>query len=542
MHPESRSTENHVLSRIDKRGARRPVVALALLFITVAVAAGDGLAEEGHPLSLDEAIVRALDRADDVVIERRFLDAAEAAVRGAGGAYDPVLTVETGFERASPPVNSAFSGAPPGEAAPTTEAAVAGALVRQLLPTGGELSLRASLSRSESDASFDLLSPAYDSRLGFELRQPLLRRRGVDSARLGLRVSAADRDRAAASLRRQVRDTVAAVEGAYWTLVAAVREVEVRGEAVALAAEQLLETEIRIDNGVAPETEVAQPRAELERRRGELLVARENVARAESALKLLILADGDDDLWLAPLEPQASAEVERKSVDAAAALGRALASRAELSAAGALVERRRAERRFAADGVRPDLDLVVSYDRYGLAGSRNRRAEPIPGLDGGPPAGLDGGWSDSAEQLFDGDFDDARVALVFELPLGNRGAVAEARVAESAEQRSLAELARVRKQVRAEVLDAVAAVDTADGRIEASRSARRAAEVQLTAERERFAVGLSTNFLVLTRQNDLSSARLAEIEALTDYRRARTELARATGSLLSERGIDIYER
>jgi outer membrane protein TolC len=95
--------------------------------------------------------------------------------------------------------------------------------------------------------------------------------------------------------------------------------------------------------------------------------------------------------------------------------------------------------------------------------------------------------------------------------------------------------------VRAEVLDAAAALETAGGRIEAARAARQAAEVQLMAERERFAVGLSTNFLVLTRQNDLAGARLSEIEALTDYRTARAELARATGSLLEERGIEVAE-
>ena len=86
----------------------------------------------------------------------------------------------------------------------------------------------------------------------------------------------------------------------------------------------------------------------------------------------------------------------------------------------------------------------------------------------------------------------------------------------------------VRKRIRAEVLDAASAVETAGQRIEAARSGREAAEVQLEAERDRYD-GLSTNFLILTRQNDLSRARLDEITALTDYRTARAELARATG-------------
>ena len=55
-------------------------------------------------------------------------------------------------------------------------------------------------------------------------------------------------------------------------------------------------------------------------------------------------------------------------------------------------------------------------------------------------------------------------------------------------------------------------------------------------------MGISTNFLVLTRQNDLTNARVTETSALTDYRKAATEFARATGVLLEERGISIAGR
>lgn len=523
--------------------AAAPCLALTLL-LALPAPAPRAAADEGAPrrLSLDEAVARALEKDEDVVVERRALDAAQAAVTGAGGAYDPLLSVETGYQRTSTPVNSAFSGAPAGEAAPTTKAATASASLRRLLPTGGEVEVHATQARVESDASFDLLSPVWDSRLGVELRQPLLRSRGIDAARLGLRVAAADRDRAAASLRRQVTETVAAVERAYWTLVAARREVEVQEESVGLAEEQLHETDVRIQGGAAPEAEIAQPRAELERRRGDLLAAREAVARAENVLKLLVLSDDDGDAWVEPLIPEQAPAVALEPVDAAAALEAALANRAELEAAAAVVERRRAERELADDEVRPGLDLVLSYDRYGLAGSRNPAAGSVTGFPTTVPAGLEGGWNDAVEQLADGDFDDARAALVFTLPLGNRAAKAAALVAESAEAQSAALLARARKAVRAEVLDAVAGLDTAEGRIEASRAAREAAEVQLAAEQDRFDVGLSTNFLVLTRQNELASARLAEIEALTDYRTARTELGRATGSLLRDRGIEVQDR
>ncbi len=513
------------------------VLAIGLLLAFVSSANGVAGAAE-HPLTLEEAIARALEKNESIAIERQSLTAAEAAVTGARGAYDPVLELQSGWRRATDPVNSAFSGAPAGQEAPTAEVAEAGATVRQLLRWGGTLSLRANASRGTTDGTFNLLSPAYGTQVGLELRQPLLRDREVDAARFTVRAATADRERASAGLEREVSETVAAVERAYWTLAATRSALEVREEAVRLAQEQLAETGVRIEHGAAPETEISQPRAEVERRRGELLAAREASARAENALKRLILGDADGDLWLQQLAPKAEAATAIATVDVAAAIERALASRPELEAAAAVIERRRAATIFARDEVRPALDAVVSYDRFGLSGSRNGAVSLPPGLPGSLPD-LEGSLGRSFELLGDGDFEDARVALVLGVPLGNRAARAAAISARSAEQQSEADLARLRKEIRAEVLDAAAALDTAGQRIEAARAGREAAEVQLASERERFAVGLSTNFLVLTRQNDLARARLDEISALTDYRRAQTELARATGSLLAERSITV---
>lgn len=487
-----------------------------------------------RPLTLDDAIRMALVKNETLLIERESVAAAHASLRGARGAYDPMLGLNGAWSRSTEPVNSAFSGAPAGRFAPEIESAGAGASIAQLLPTGGALSLRAQGSRTTTDGSFALLSPAYGTAMGVELRQPLLRDLAIDPARFTIRVARAGRHQADASLRRTVSETVAAVETAYWNLAAARQSIAVREDAVRLAEQQLAETRTRVQSGSAPGTELSQPRAELERRRGDLLADREALARAENGLKLLILGEGDDSLWRDALEPTDSAEVVPAPVDVAASLQRALAARAEVEVARAGLERRRAETALARNGVWPSLDAVVSYDRFGLAGSSN----PV-GPGGTLPADLDGELGQSFHVLGDGAFDATRVAVVLGLPVFNRSARAAASIARSAERQGEADLARVRKTIRAEVFVAAAALETTGQRIEAARAGREAAEVQLAAERDRYATGLSTNFLVLTRQNDLSRARLDEISARTDYRNARTELARATGSLIEDRGIDV---
>ena len=519
------------------RGLREGTGQFSLLALVSVLVSGSSVTAES--LSVDQAISLALRNSETIVIQREGLASAGEAVIGTKGVYDPLLEIDAGWRRVTEPVNSAFSGAPDGEPAPTDETAEAGVGVSQYLPTGGTVFLNASASRATTDGIFTFLTPAYWTQLGVEYRQPLLRDRSIDAARVAMQVAGSDRSGAAASLRTVVNLTIAGVELAYWSLVEALGEVEVLDESVRLAEEQLEETMARVETGMAPETEIAQPRAEIERRRGERLAAIESVSRAENLLKVLILNDQDGSLWLERIEPSDDPSSGIIPVDAEAAMNRGLDTRPEVAEAAALVERRRAESAFARDGVRPTLDAVLSYDRFGLAGSENPDAVPALGLTGIPPEEGDLGTSFST--LRDGDFDDARVALVFGIPLGNRAAQASAASAVNAERQAEAELARVRKRIRAEVLNAVAALETAGQRIEAARAARVAAEVQLESEQDRYGVGLSTNFLVLTRQNDLSRARLDEIGALTDYRTAQADLGRATGSLAEDRGVVIEE-
>jgi len=167
---------------------------------------------------------------------------------------------------------------------------------------------------------------------------------------------------------------------------------------------------------------------------------------------------------------------------------------------------------------------------------------PAPGSPLVDLGGIEGGLGRSIGTLSDGGFSNGHLGLVFEVPIGNRTARAAAAVAASTQRQAETQLAQLRNAVRAEVLDAAAALQTAEQRISASRAAREAAEVQLSAERDRFGAGLSTNFLVLTRQNELAQARLEEIASVHDYRSARTEVARATGSLLEERRIAVEEK
>jgi outer membrane protein len=120
-----------------------------------------------------------------------------------------------------------------------------------------------------------------------------------------------------------VLETVADVEKAYWGLVAARRDLDVRRDSLALAEQQRSDTQVRIEARTVAPSDLAQPTAEVERRRGDVFAAQEVVARAERALKLLMLSDLQDPFWAAELIPADAPDTTPAAFDVARALAAA---------------------------------------------------------------------------------------------------------------------------------------------------------------------------------------------------------------------------
>ena len=245
-------------------------------------------------------------RNQDVVVQRDNVALADAAAGRTLGAYDLLLRLDGRGRVRTDPFNSILSGAPIGALAPRTTSILGAATVSRLFASGATFQAAAGLSRDTSNSRLALLSPSALTSISVDFRQPLLQGRHVDPARRAIRLAAVDRTRSGASLARTINETVFAVERAYWSLLAASRDVEVRRRSVALAERQRDDTKARIESGTAPESDIAAPTAEIERRRGDLLAAEESAQRAEHALKSLMLDAIDDPLWSQPRRPRRS--------------------------------------------------------------------------------------------------------------------------------------------------------------------------------------------------------------------------------------------
>lgn len=175
------------------------------------------------------------------------------------------------------------------------------------------------------------------------------------------------------------------------------------------------------------------------------------------------------------------------------------------------------------------LDLVVQQQRAGL----------------GPNVSLnaDAGVTES----FDNDdyINDAAISLNFNQPIYAGGRLA-ANVRRAMAQRdaSRANLLNVQKDITQGVTDAYVRFDTATASLRASVERVRASQVAFDGIREEATLGARTTLDVLTAQQDLLDAQLAEVASRTERSLAAYQLLQAQGLLTADRlglAVQIYD-
>src|SRR5262249_539434 len=184
--------------------------------------------------------------------------------------------------------------------------------------------------------------------------------------------------------------------------------------------------------------------------------------------------------------------------------------------------------------------LVAEYGVTGLGGTaaividENGVSRPIA-ID---PVFI-GGYFTALSNMFSNSYPTWRVGINFSFPFRNRTASANLGRSLATSHQVDEQLRRQLQLIEAEVRNAYQAIQAANLRVDAARAARQYAEQQLSGEERKFAAGLSTTFLILQRQTDLSQARGVEARALTDYNKSVADLQLAISTTLSSNNIDI---
>lgn len=541
--------------------------ALYLIFSLAALAqpARVGVTVTERKLSLEDAIQMALKSNLDIEIERTNIATAQSLLKGSYGVYDGLFRYTPGYENRNTPTSSILFGAD-GKLKETFNNHTLSYLQR-LNWNGASWQASFDNSRQSTTNPFVGLNPATQSRLTFGVSIPLWRNRLIDRDRAEIRIRSKNTEVSQVDLELRVIDVVGRVQAAYWDLVAARQSVTVAADGVNWGQEQLARTKRAIDAGTVARVEIAAAEAELERRRDTYYGTINILTEAENALKVLVSANRDEGIWTDQIIP-----TDERTVDMAAsddlnqALKLALEKRAELRHVALRAETNKTQQELARDQIKPLVNLTGGYGVSGLAGTQptSDGANPFnestritfqrlnelsarvglppvqaPSFGGGIPASLIGGYGSTLQNLFGWNYQTVQAGLTMDFNTKNRAANAAIEQTVITERRLKLERERAEQGIAAQVRNAMQTIETARQRIVAAESSAKAAKEKLDSETRLFQTGESTNFLVITRQNEhLDSLRRAVVARL-DFNRAVARLQQATGVTLETWKISL---
>lgn len=451
----------------------------------------------------------------------------QATVVEANAAFDWLLFGSASYQDSSiPQAGSGLGGGSLGVVRNDSTAWNASAGLRRSFTTGGSLGLTHSIGSTDVDSTFfgstPEPNPARNANFEVELNQPLLRGFGETVNEAEIRLAENAERGSVSDLRAELIATVTETERAYWTLVQRYQELVIltrlleRGEQV---RDDILARRVQD----ARQAQVADAIARTERRRGDLLRARQSLRRASDNLKRLVndpaLPVGSETL-LVPLDMPAAEEVSVSLLDA---ITTAVAERPELDRALLSINDAQIREQVAANLRQPRLDLQARARLLGLDDT------------------LGNAYEDSVANRF---IDDWLIGAAFEQPLGNRAGEAAFRRARLQRMQSVVGYRRAVQNVVLEVKTALDGVITNHSLIEQStlsRIAQGEALRTLGVEKELTNLGYTVERLnvELNQQESLAQAQIAEVGAVINYNIALADLAAAMGTALERSRIDL---
>jgi HAE1 family hydrophobic/amphiphilic exporter-1 len=519
-----------------------------------------------HPLSVREALSMALENNKDIEVARQNVKIAEFDLLGAHGIYDPKISTSAFYERIKTPISNFLSG---GQNGAITQGDFTGSARMEGLSSklGGSYHFDFSSVRLTTNNSFAALNPQYPSSISFNYTQPLVRGLKFDSARRQIEIGKKNLSLTDAQFRQRAIETITSVQRAYWDLVFALRSLQVQREAVAVAKTQLEHNRRLVNEGQLAPIDLVSSESQITTYEQGVFTALEDVTRYENTLKNLIAKDHASDLWADSIVPTDSVDLSVPQISLDDALRTAVENRPELQQSEVLSQINQIDQRYYKDQTKPAIDLVGSYSSTGLAGSTatagvnpftvssqlvRDRVDQLSTLAGlqplpiTPPTtfspNLVGSYGQSIENLLANRYNSFKVGVQINLPLRNRTAEAQLGKSLVEGQRIATQREQLQQSIQVEVRNSLQAVRSAETRLRAAVATRELNEQQFASEQRKLDAGQSTVFLVLERQNSLTTAKGQELKAQTDLNKAIADLQKATGNSLNVNSVVVRVR
>lgn len=486
-------------------------------------------------ISLKDLTKLALQNNLDIAISDTNEEIFQQKVLQAHGPYDPAISVTLGTQSRKSPNTNLTNRSTQGNFNKTSFA-LWNFQFTQNIPTGGGIVASYNSSRSDTNQQFALFSPQYSTSLTLQLTQPLNRNRRIDQTRGTIRLANLDTKINDSQFRQKVTSTIATIQGMYWDLVGAIRDFEIKRQSVKLARISVENNTKEVEIGVLPRISITEAQAAMANNQVSMLASREAIVVAENNLRSVISADRNGEIWQKVIVPTDTPEFTEYQVDGAQAIETALRNRPELEQYDMQMEENDVNRRLGQNQKKWQVDFVASIGTTGVAGPQS--VNPLTGEPLIDPNFI-GGIGIANSTLFTGGFTNWSTGFNLQIPLRNRSL--DAQLAQLQIQRHQLEMNRTKTEqgIVVQVRNAIEDLETNKQRVETAQVALKLAQEQLDGENKRFLAGMSQNFLVLQRQQDLASAQGTELQALIAYKKSIITLQQAMYNLLGSNDFEI---
>jgi outer membrane protein TolC len=489
-------------------------------------------------LTLEDAVKAALDHNLSIAVQRLNPEINDVSVASLQAVYKPFLTSQLATQSQTNPANSTLAGSnTPGAGVDSGLTTFNGGIGQSIPWGGGTYLLTLNNNRSTTSSLNVLYNPTFNTSWSGQYTQPLLKGFKTDSTRQQIQVTKINRDISDVQLRSTIANTLSNVREAYWNYVFAVQSVDVAQQQVDLAQQLVQDNQTRVQVGTMAPLDVVTAQSQAATARQNLVQAQSTMQTAELTLKQSIVNGTQDPLWNAHLNPVDRPDFRPEPIDLDAAIRRALNERTDLDIAHKNLLQNNVTLNYLKDQLLPQMDFVGNYGLVGIGG--NQLIKSAASVNASVIDTIPGGYGDALSTLLRNNYPRWTATLNVSYPLGLSSAKATVARAQVQLNQDQAQVKQIELQVATDVTNAVLTARSSIERVQASQAARVLAQQALDAERAKFEVGMSTNYLVIQQLAALATAQNNELQAILAYRNALVELDRLQQTTLTALGVTI---
>ncbi|MBF0602394.1 MAG: TolC family protein [Nitrospirae bacterium] len=473
-----------------------------------------------QPWSLSEFVQKVYKNNKTIVRQRLDEFIADESIQSAQAIYDPTVSMEMGrdgsnkrntaeefYSRSSLPEYFSLNNKVKTETA-------------QLLPTGARMGAAYDLSDITNNLQTgDQIGKEFESKLGFNLTQPLLKDAGPRVVNSNIEVANLERAIARQTLRQTALGVIFNALQTYRDLQQASQRIQLRQASLALAEKILQDIEQRMAQGQADEAELLEARSARHMRAAQVSEAGINLSNAIRAAQVVLSDTNSLEIYqgIESIEPLPPFKPIIKPLTESLELAKQ--NRPEQLTAQFQYQREALRMTYAKNQMLPQLDLSAQYALNGLGSSIN--------------TSLDDTWKD--------DHIDWSIGIKYVKALGNIKGKSDYMAAVHKVEQAQLDLQNAQITIHADVEEALKLLALSEEKIHAHKETMENLSKLVDLERQRLESGNSSARMVLERDSALLQAREVFLEYLADYHKAYHRLELAEGRLLLHYGLELQQ-